>query len=117
MAKMGTTGTVNITVEMMSSALSALEQYESTTKSLYTQLNSAVTNLIPGSFSGSAATGFQTFYNNSIEPVTGQALTEIIATLRNIFESIQKQIPGMDVGVDEQLGKGNNSAGSSDTGN
>ena len=115
MAKMGSTGTVNVTIEMMSNALSALEQYEATTKSLYTRLDSEVNNLIPGSFSGSAATGFQTFYTNRIEPVTGKALTEIIATLRNIFESIQKQIPGMDQGVDEQLGQGNNNAGGSDT--
>lgn len=113
MAKMGTTGTVNVTIEMMQNALSALEEYEATTQSLYTRLNTEVNNLIPGSFSGSAASGFQAFYTNSIEPVTGKALTDIIATLRNIFESIQKQIPGMEQGVDEQLGQGNNNAGGS----
>ena len=115
MAKMGTTGTVNVTIEMMTNALRAIEEYESTTQALYTRLDTAVHNLIPGSFSGSAATGFEAFYTNKIEPVTGKALTDIINTLRGIIESIQKQIPGMDQGVDEQLGQGNNNAGGSDS--
>ena len=46
---MGSTGTVNITPEMISAALSAVEEYESATDNLYTRLDTVVSNLIPGS--------------------------------------------------------------------
>lgn len=52
---MGSTGTVNVTPEMIRSALSAINQYETTVKSLYSKLDSTMSELIPGNFSGSAA--------------------------------------------------------------
>ena len=39
---MGSTGTVNVTPEMIRSALSAINQYETTVKSLYSKLDSRV---------------------------------------------------------------------------
>jgi len=108
---MGSTGTVNITPEMISAALSAVEEYESTTNSLYTRLDGVVSGLIPGSFSGSAAQGFQTFYTNKIEPATGQAVKDIIELLRNILNGINDAIPKDGDGLDDQLGSQNSSDG------
>ena len=99
---MGSTGTVNITPEMISAALSAVEEYEATSQSLYQRLDTEVNNLIPGSFSGSAASGFQTFYTNQIEPIT-----DIIELLRNILNGINDAIPKDGDGLDDQLGTQN----------
>ena len=104
---MGTTGTVNITPEMISAAKSAVEDYESTVQGLYARLDSVVSNLIPGSFSGSAASGFQSFYTNKIEPITGKAVTDIIELLRNILNGINDAIPKDGDGLDDQLGTQN----------
>ena len=108
---MGSTGTVNITPEMISAALSAVEEDESATDNLYTRLDTVVSNLIPGSFSGSAATGFETFYTSSIEPVTGQSVKDIIELLRNIINGINDAIPKDGDGLDDQLGTQNSSSG------
>ena len=108
---MGSTGTVNITPEMISAALSAVEEYEATTQGLYQRLDTTVNNLIPGSFSGSAAQGFQTFYTNRIEPITGKAVTDIIELLRNILNGINDAIPKDGDGLDDQLGSQNSSDG------
>lgn len=59
---MGSTGTVNVTPEMIRSALSAINQYETTVKSLYSKLDSTMSELIPGNFSGSAAQGFKAVF-------------------------------------------------------
>ena len=104
---MGSTGTVNITPEMISAALSAVEEYEATSQRLYQRLDTEVNNLIPGSFSGSAASGFQTFYTNQIEPITGKAVTDIIELLRNILNGINDAIPKDGDGLDDQLGTQN----------
>ena len=60
---MGSTGTVNVTPEMINSAISAIEEYETTVKSLYSNLESTMSELIPGNFSGSAAQGFKQFFD------------------------------------------------------
>ena len=39
---MGSTGTVNVTPEMINSAISAIEEYETTVKSLYSNLESTM---------------------------------------------------------------------------
>ena len=66
---MGSTGTVNVTPEMINSATSAIEEYETTVKTLYSQLEDTMSALIPGNFSGSAADGFKAFYDNNIKAV------------------------------------------------
>lgn len=112
---MGTTGTVNITPEMISAAKSAVEDYESTVQGLYSRLDSVVSNLIPGSFSGSAANGFQTFYTNSILPVVNtseetSAIMGIIKLLKDILDGINNAIPKDTDGLDDQLGTQNGSS-------
>lgn len=103
---MGSTGTVNITPEMMRNALSVIEDYQTKTNNLHTQLNDTVAALIPGNFSGNAADGFKHFYDNKINPVVGDNLTGIINALHGIVESTLEAIPDTD-GLDDQLGEGN----------
>jgi uncharacterized protein YukE len=103
---MGSTGTVNITPEMMRNALQVIEEYRANTASLHTQLQDTLTGLIPASFSGSAAEGFKVFYDKSIEPAVGEGLTKLLDVLEQIAEETLKAIPDTD-GLDDQLGEGN----------
>ena len=96
---MGSTGTVNVTPEMINSATSAIEEYETTVKTLY--------SLIPGNFSGSAADGFKVFYDNNIKAVANtddkeSGVMQIITLMKNIVDGISEAIPA-DNGVDESL--------------
>ena len=52
---MGSTGTINITPEMMTNAMSIIDEYRTQTGNLYTSLSDEVAGLIPANFSGSAA--------------------------------------------------------------
>lgn len=103
---MGSTGTVNITPEMMRNALSVIEEYQTKTNSLHTQLTDTVNALIPGSFSGNAADGFKTFYTDKIEPAVGDNLTKLIQALHDIVQGTLEAIPDTD-GLDDQLGEEN----------
>ena len=103
---MGSTGTVNITPEMMQNALAAVEDYRTKSANLHTQLTETVDNLIPGSFSGSAADGFKFFYTDKIEPAVVEELNKLLDILKQIFEETLKAIPGSE-GLDEQLASGN----------
>jgi len=103
---MGSTGTVNITPEMLRNALNAIDEYEATTNNLHAALNETVTGLIPGSFSGNAADGFMFFYTENIEKAVGEGLTNLLKALREIIEGILQAIPDAD-GLDDQLGDGN----------
>lgn len=104
---MGSTGTVNISPEMMTNAIKAIDEYRTTANTEYTNLSNIVSGLIPSSFSGSAATGFSTFYNNKIEPLTGKNLTDLLSALEDICNGILNAIPAAE-GVDEKLAEGNN---------
>jgi uncharacterized protein YukE len=103
---MGSTGTVNITPEMMNNALQAVQDYRTTSNNLHTRLSETVTNLIPSSFSGNAAEGFKFFYDNQIEPVVGADLKSLLDSLEQIFNETLKAIPGEN-GLDDELGNGN----------
>lgn len=103
---MGSTGTVYITPEMMKNALSVIEEYQTKTNSLYTQLTDTVNTLIPNSFMGSAADGFKIFYTSKIEPAVGEGLTKLITALHDIVQGTLEAIPDTD-GLDDQLGEGN----------
>lgn len=104
---MGSTGTVNVSPEMIKNALKAIDDYRTVASAEYTTLNDTVTGLIPTSFSGSAATGFSTFYTNKIEPLTGKNLTDLLNALEEICNGILSAIPAAE-GVDEKLAEGNN---------
>lgn len=104
---MGSTGTVNITPEMMRAALEVINEYRANTNNLHTQLNDTVTGLIPGSFSGNAADGFKFFYTDKIEPAVGEGLTKLLDALQQMIEGILKAIPEDSVGLDDQLAEGN----------
>lgn len=111
MANMGSTGTINITKDMMVKAEAAVDNYQSTIKSLNAELKTEIDGLIPSSFSGSAATGFKNFYDSKIEPNTGTNLKQMLESLKTVCETIKSQIPGETKGVDDQLGEGNRGAG------
>ena len=103
---MGSTGTINITPEMMTNAMSIIDEYRTQTGNLYTSLSDEVAGLIPANFSGSAAEGFQFFYTDKIEPATGEGLTKLLDALYQICVGPLKAIPA-DNGLDDQLGEGN----------
>lgn len=103
---MGSTGTINITPEMMRNALSVIEEYQTKTNNLHTQLTNTVNTLIPNSFSGNAAEGFKYFYTNKIEPAVGDSLTKLITALQDMVQGTLEAIPDTD-GLDDQLAEGN----------
>ena len=109
MADMGSAGIVNITHEMITNAKNAVQAYRDTAEGLHGRLDATVSNLIPGNFSGSAATGFNTFYHETVEKVIGEkkdTLGQMLDSLVAMLDGIQDAIPA-DKGVDEELGKGN----------
>ena len=103
---MGTTGTVNVTSEMLRNALNVIDEYRTKSNNLHTQFTDEVNNLIPSSFSGNAAEGFKFFYNDKIEPAVGEGLTQLLDALRDICQGTLEAIPDSD-GLDDQLGDGN----------
>lgn len=106
---MGSTGTVNVTPEMMRNALKVIEEYQTKTINLHTQLTDTVNSLIPGSFSGNAAEGYKAFYQNSIEPAVGEGLTQLLKALHDIVQGTLEAIPDTN-GLDDKLGEGNKSS-------
>lgn len=103
---MGSTGTVNITPEMLRNALNVIEEYRTKTTNLHNQLSDTVNMLIPADFSGSAADGFKDFYTNKIEPAVGEGLTQLITALHDIVQGTLEAIPDTN-GLDDQLGEEN----------
>lgn len=103
---MGSTGTVNITPEMMKNALSVIENYQTTTDNLHKQLDDLVGALIPANFSGNAADGFKYFYDSKIEPAIGKGLTDLITALHDIMQGTLEAIPDAE-GLDDQLAEEN----------
>lgn len=103
---MGSTGTVNITPEMMTNALSVIEDYQTTTDNLYKELNDLISGLIPANFSGNAADGFKYFFDNKIEPAVGKGLTDLINALHDIMQATLEAIPDSE-GLDDQLAEEN----------
>lgn len=104
---MGSTGTVNVTPEMINSAKDAIQEYQDTVKTLYSQLEDTMSALIPGNFSGSAADGFKAFYDNNIKAVANtdandSGVMQIITLMNNIVDGISEAIPA-EQGVDESL--------------
>lgn len=103
---MGSTGTVNVSPEMLTNALSAVDDYRTEVQSLHTQINAMVGSMIPQDFSGSAADGFMAFYTNNIEPATGDGVNKLLDAMDAMLNGILQAIPAEE-GVDEQLGDGN----------
>ena len=112
---MGSTGTVNVTPEMINSAISAIEEYETTVKSLYSNLESTMSELLPGNFSGSAAQGFNQFFDENITKLAdandeSTAVAQIIKLLKEIVNGISDAIPKDNDGLDDQLAEQNTKA-------
>ena len=99
---MGSTGTVNITPEMLRNALNVIEEYQTKTNDLHSKLNDTMGALIPGSFSGNAADGFKFFFDDKIEPAIGEGLTKMIKAVNDIVEGTLEAIPDNN-GLDDQL--------------
>ena len=109
---MGSTGTVNLTVQMMDDLIAAIDEYTSSVSSINTKVQNEIDGLIPSSFSGAAAEGFKQFYTTSVEPVIGQSTTDLMENLKTFASTVKSSIPGATDGVDDQLGEGNKSAAS-----
>ena len=103
---MGTTGTVNITPEMMRNAIDAITDYETKASAIKGKLDDTFSTLYPGNFSGSAADGFSKFNTDKIQPLIGEGLTGLTKALKEMCEGILKAIPDSD-GLDDQLGSEN----------
>jgi uncharacterized protein YukE len=104
---MGDAGIVNVTSEMMRSALTAISDYRTKTDSYHTQLTETVNGLIPGNFSGDAADGFKYFYTNKIEDeLFENGLKKLVDALEDIADGILKALPA-DEGLDDKLGEAN----------
>lgn len=103
---MGSTGTVNITVKMMTDIKDAVSDYREKTNSLKEQLDSEVNGLIGNGFVGEAANGFRDFYNNNIVPANGEGLFNLLKAIDDIAQGALDAIPGSN-GLDDQLAEGN----------
>lgn len=104
---MGSTGTVNVTPEMINNAKNAIQEYQDTAGALLGQMEETVSALIPGNFSGSAAEGFKAFFNGTIMKVIdtkdgNSGVMQIITLLNSIVDGISEAIPA-EQGVDESL--------------
>lgn len=109
---MGSTGTINMAGSMLEAAKTAIDNYMTTISGLNSELSGIIEGLIPGDFSGSAATSFLNFYNDTIitENINTDAdsnLKKMMDSLSELCDSIKKSIPGEEDGVDEQLAGAN----------
>lgn len=111
MANMGSTGTVNITQQMMVDAVQAINDYQSAIDALNKELGDEINSLIPSSFSGSAAQGYKYFYDEKIVPNITTGLSKMLESLISVCDTVKAQIPGDSNGVDDQLGQGNQNSG------
>ena len=103
---MGSTGTVNITPDMMKNALKVIEDFGDKTSSLLTSLTETVDTLLSSDFTGSAASGFKFFFDDKIVPALGTDLPKLISTLRDIVQGTLEAIPDAG-GLDDELGTEN----------
>jgi len=107
-ATMGRAGEINITQEMMTAAIKAIDAYRAAAEQEYANIENAVNSLGIGSeFKGSAASGYQTFYTDKVQPMLKKedgSLAQLLDALKSICESTRDQIPGGE-GVDDELGK------------
>lgn len=110
MPNMGSTGTVNVSREMMNQAVQAIDTYQTTITALNNKVVQELQSLIPSNWSGSAADGFNAFYTTKIAPNTGENLTKMLTGLKDICNAIKAQVPE-ESGVDEQLGQVNKQPG------
>ena len=108
---MGSTGTVNMSVQMFKDIVTAVEAYEGKAAGYKEELEGVINGLGGKDFSGSAATGFQNFYTSNIEPANGQGLKDLMKAIKDIAEAAMNAIPGAE-GLDDQLAEASNNAGS-----
>ena len=100
--------TIHINEQMMNDVIAAIDTYSKSVESNYAALQTEISKL-GNSFTGSAATGFQSFYTGKIDPLLKEndgTLPEMLKALKSICESIKDQLPGAE-GVDEQMKKVN----------
>lgn len=106
---MGSTGIVNMSPDMLKNAQRIIEEYKTTVEGLAVEVDEAMTALIPGQFSGSAADGMTHFYENEVVPSITTNLNELLDNLHRIAGAILAAIPDVQ-GVDDQLGEENRNA-------
>ena len=108
MGTMGSHGRINLTVDMMTQALKAIEEYKASIESAKKNLDTQYAT-VKANFTGDAANGLQEFYTNKIDAMLQKdsgSVYKLLDSLKSICESIRDQIPA-DEGIDNQLGKVN----------
>jgi len=109
--QMGSTGTLNVSQQMMNDVLDAVTEYRGKSSALYNRLNETVNGLIPSGFSGNAADGFKDFYTKNIVPAVDEGLTQLLDAIDSMANGVLEAIPGGN-GLDDQLADGNRQTGS-----
>ena len=105
---MGSTGTIEVSPEMIKNALDAISEYRKAAMAENQNLSDTVSGIVGSSFVGSAATAFQSFYTGKIaESLFEEGLTPMLDGLEQMCNGILSGIPDAS-GVDEQLASGNN---------
>lgn len=104
---MGSSGTIDVSPEMIKNAIDAIEEYRKAANEQNGTLSETVSGIVGSSFVGSAATAFQGFYTNKISKLFEDDLAKMLDALRQMCEGIQSAIPDAQ-GVDEQLAAGIN---------
>lgn len=113
---MGTTQTINITTDMIDTALTALNTYRDEAVTQFKAVNGTMNTLLTaGNFAGAAADGYRSFYETNILPLikeeeSGQ-LMSLLKGFENFLTTVKQSLPESGGGVDDQLGKQNTSAG------
>lgn len=101
-----------LTKAIITNAKNTVDTYTTTVNKLNTDLDSVITQLIGANFSGDAAHGYQTFYNNQVKPALTDNLTatqnSLMASIKGILDSIESQL--LDT-VDPKLGENNQNPG------
>ena len=110
------TGKTVLGTDTITEAKKAISKYQASAITLQKQLAAIMSGLMPSSFKGKAATGYQYFYDNNVLPAINN-LTEddkLIAGISKMLDSIDKQLLGT---VDPELEKINRNPGSSSANN
>lgn len=101
-----------LTHEIIKNAISEVDAYSASVKSLYQELEGIINTLTTNNFTGDASNGYKFFFNDKVAPALKENLTEpgssLMASIKSMLESIQAQL--LDT-VDPQLGENNRNPG------
>ena len=114
MANMGTTGTINITKDMMDKQLLLLIHIRQPLQILIRNCSQKLMELFLHPFLVQQLLDLRHFILRILNLIRVKILTKMLKSLKTICETVKKQIPGDTEGVDDKLGTGNTNAGKSE---